>query len=858
MDSTPKWTNYLVLLLLLLMFAQLQGNASPTADEQAGITRGYAWLAVGRALGGETPLLSHVFAALPLRLLPDLALPGEEEGGDAQAVGDLFLWRLNPNPDQILFLARLPNMALALILAAFVRRWARELYGPYAGALALLLCAFDPNLLAHGRLATADLGVTAFILLSAYALWRFVRQPTVVHLFAAGVSLGLAMATKFSALLLVPALALLVVLRAWQDRPFRLPFRLPLVASVSGETVGGRLAWLATCGFWIALIAVLTVWVAYGFQVGNLPGLPFPILAPDYVSQLQSAPSPFWPDEDAVHFMRGELVAGHRWSYLLVAFLLKTPLPTLALAVASALIAFKDRTWHSDRLILWPSVSFFLLSLASQVNAGYRYILPIVPFLLIYASRVAPAVAAWIGGRGMFAGSLPTFGLFASVLGWYVFGTAGMYPHYLAYFNEIAGGPENGWQSLIGEDLDRGQGLPELKAWMERHQVERVGLAYQGVADPAFYGIAFDPLPGPADTWETRHAFYPDDPAPGIYAISVNSLQGLHLADPDTYAWFRQRRPMAKIGYAIFSYQVLPTHSSQATACLSGLQPADILPGDYQALLATNDVRIQWFNAGWAFPFPARGGTRCIYLIAGDGPIPGGGAAGSVDPTASNLPSVEGVPWSARFFARFENRSLRMTITQKTFHRSRQGVPYVAIEAAHSASEVADDVLASSAAAPVWWSPAITFMPGDPAAHAEPLALPVNFGERVELLGYAVARETLSAGETWSLTTWWRVLRSDRAPLKLFAHLIDHQSRLYGGEDRLDVPADGWEAGDVFVQIHRIRLGEDAPPGVYQVEIGWYDARTIQRLEVLVDDAAGQARLAIADRVLLVPVEVVE
>jgi hypothetical protein len=835
-ESAPKWTNYLTVLLLLLMFAQLQGNASPTADEQEGIVRGYAWMAKGRTLAGKTPLLSHVLAALPLRLLPDLTLPGDEEGahrsawttGNTQVIGDLFLWHLNPNADQILFLARLPNAALALLLAAFVQRWARELYGSFAGALALLLCAFDPNLLAHGRLATADLGVTVFALLSLFSLWRFLEQPTISHLYATGVSLGLAMACKFSALLLLPVLALLTILRAWRDQPFRLPLRLPLVASSPGETVKERLAWLATSGFWIALIAVLTVWVVYGFQVGTLPGTQFPILAPDYFAQLENAPRPFYPDEGEVHFLRGDLYAGRRWSYLLTAFLLKTPLPTLALVVVSVLIAFRGRTWRHDRPVLWPPVFFFCLGLASQVNSGYRYMLPIVPFFLIYASRVAAIVIEWIRGRGAFAGSLPTFGLFFTVLGWYIFGTIGVYPHYLAYFNEIAGGPENGWQNLIGEDLDRGQDLVGLKTWMDRHHVEWIKLAYQGVADPVYYDIAFDALPDPADTWENRHSFYPYEPAPGIYAISVNSLQGLHLAAPDTYAWFRQRKPMAKIGYSIFIYQVPRTSSSQAVACLSGLQPADIRPEDYRRLFETNDVRIKWFNVNWAFPFPAPGWTRCHYLIANDEPIP---------------QLNDRVPWSA---------------LQKTFHQSRQDILYSATEAAFSASEIADQVLADNAATQVWWSPAISFLPGDPAAHAERLALPVHFEDRVELLGYTVEKQTIQPGETWPLITWWRVLRTDPEPLKIFAHLIDQQSKLHGGEDRLDVFTDGWEAGDVFVQIHRVPLSADAPPGTYQVELGWYDARTIQRLQVLADDSDEHAGIPVADRVLLTPIEVVE
>ncbi|MBN1583158.1 MAG: glycosyltransferase family 39 protein [Anaerolineae bacterium] len=818
-----KWADKLIVPLLLLMFIQLMGTAPLTAREQESIVRGYVWLETGRSLAGASPLFSHVLAAWPVRMLSILEWPQDDPirfDDDTGVVGHRLLWNGQTNVVQVLFLARLPNAALALLLSAFIYRWARELWGPTAGLLALLLSAFDPNLLAHARLATADLPVAAFTFIAVYWLWRLLRRPTVPHLFATGFFAGLAMASKFSALLFGPVLAALFIARALVDQPFQLSIRLPLVASVSGETRQGRLAWLVTSGLLIVLIAVLTVWVAYGFQVGELGGVR--LLASDYWAQLLDAPNRFRLRSDGpASFLLG---ANRQWSYFLISFLLKTPLLTLVLLAIFVFTTAARRPGRSSAICILPPLFFLAVALLFQVNSGYRYILSVLPFFLVCAGGVATSVEKWLQYKGAWANNLSTYGLFFAALGWYVFGTASVYPYYVAYFNEIAGGPDNGWQILVGDDLDRGQGLGDLKRWLDQRGVSQVKLAYQGAADPAYYGIDFELLPGPFDDWESRYSFYPDEPSPGTYAISVNSLQGLRLSDPDTFAWFRQRQPLAKIGYAIFIYEVPRASAHRVVVSLSGLRAKDIVSQDYHALFRTNDVQFKWFRADRAFVFPTQPASL-YYLISG--------------------PEIEGPPLQdGAWTLLWRPSDVQDLIT-------RHNIPYTATSVTLPAVQVADVVLAQHESTPLWWSSAVTFLPGDPAAHAERLVLPVQFGDRVELLGYVTDGDWSERGTAWQLVTWWRVARTDPAPLKVFVHLIDNKSTLVGGDDRLDVATDGWQSGDVFYQVHRLAVGDDVIPGVYQVELGWYDARTIQRLDVYVDD------FAVADRVLLVPVEIV-
>jgi hypothetical protein len=99
-------------------------------------------------------------------------------------------------------------------------------------------------------------------------------------------------------------------------------------------------------------------------------------------------------------------------------------------------------------------------------------------------------------------------------------------PNYLAYFNQIIGGPQNGWKHLVDSSLDWGQELPGLKQWLDKNAGrEKVFLSYFGTGDPVYEGIRAIALPtlpevGPPRKW---HAL-----SPGVYAISATMLQHVY------------------------------------------------------------------------------------------------------------------------------------------------------------------------------------------------------------------------------------------------------------------------------------------------------------------------------------------
>jgi hypothetical protein len=618
--QTFRWRRWLTgrgtaVLLLLLLYALILTSVSQkslTVDEQGHLFRGVAYVKTGAThfLWGH-PLLASSLNALPLLTEPNLQLPTDSPAwpaGEWEIAGDQFLWQLNANPLRLIFLARLPTLWLTLLLGALIYRWGREMAGRMAALLALALFALDPNVLAHGGLITSDIAVTLFMVLAVYGFWRWAvvckpysvdREPYSVHgtqnteygtrntlLFLTAFALGAAAATKFSAAALGPILGLLALWLAVKWRSWR-----PL---------GFLLA--------VGMGAVVVVWAVYRLQLR-----PFPAAAYwqdlawqfDYFSRPHGA------------YLFGQYAATGWWYYFPVAFLLKTPLPTLLL-LAYALIrlataVIRQRSFravvHFDLgVLLLATAVYGLISLFTPLNIGYRHLLPILPFVyLLIAVSLSPRPP------------LPRSPAPLLLL-WLLLVTLFTWPDYIAYFNRLAGPAETRWRALSDSNVDWGQDLPALAAW-QRVTGTPLYLSYFGVAHPSAYGLEFTALPtwepGPEQSPPARQTFNPAKPAPGFYAISVTNLQGLVLGDAyDTFAWFRDREPIARIGGSIFVYEVA-ARGEPVNVAFSGLRPAELAP-ELHAELATNDVRPRWFDARTSLIWPADGGW---WALAADQPV---------------------------------------------------------------------------------------------------------------------------------------------------------------------------------------------------------------------------------------------
>ena len=186
-------------------------------------------------------------------------------------------------------------------------------------------------------------------------------------------------------------------------------------------------------------------------------------------------------------------------------------------------------------------IIFFGAGLLSPFNIGYRHLLPILPFLFIFAGRLA--AIQWKPKQ-----ILP-WAVSLAVL-WLVIGSTIIYPHYLAYFNQLVGGPGGGHRLLGDSNLDWGQDLIGLREFMNRENIASVKLGYMGTADPRAYGLSYEQLPGfpyGRDKSESISEVSRNPPS-GVYAISVSCLQGYCFKNHDLYVSFRGRSLMQLSG----------------------------------------------------------------------------------------------------------------------------------------------------------------------------------------------------------------------------------------------------------------------------------------------------------------------
>jgi hypothetical protein len=240
-------------------------------------------------------------------------------------------------------------------------------------------------------------------------------------------------------------------------------------------------------------------------------------------------------------FLWGQISNQGWWYYFPVTFLLKTPLALLALL----LLALLARAGPRLGPFVWvPVLVYVAISVTQNLNIGHRHLLPIYPFLFV-AAGVSGATLASRYGRWVVI----------ALCAWYGGSVLRVHPHYLGYFNELAGGPSGGWRYLVDSNLDWGQDLKALKQWMDDHGVASVKLSYFGAADPDYYGLRCEMLPGYGGV--LPHAAVRDVRAGELVAVSATNLQGVFLgaeAKP-LMARLRALPPVDRVGYSIFIYR---------------------------------------------------------------------------------------------------------------------------------------------------------------------------------------------------------------------------------------------------------------------------------------------------------------
>jgi 4-amino-4-deoxy-L-arabinose transferase-like glycosyltransferase len=576
------------------MFSSVR-TMSATCDEVAHLPAGYSYLAFGDfRLNPEHPPLAKALGAVPLILANEATAIRSAESWRLASLQPSREWRFGHDflyatpgndADALLLHARAAMMIIPLLLAALLWLWASDLWGELAGAATLLVWCFEPNLLAHGPLVTTDVALATFAFGACYMLWRTCRTLTLGNTLGLMIFVALAFLSKYSAVFLAPVLLMVltgrVVIRGTWPARFRgitttlgRQTRKAAAACVLLLLVGAStwLATWATFGFRYAAARNSTDRFPLNVELANLqvrggqPGgwqasLAAPFLAaaashkllPEaviygFASMLRDA-------QNHQTYLLGNIYQTGRWYYFLVAILVKTPLPILLLATWGMVGLVRRqagrRPGTADQAAVFVAPLIFLaIAMASHLNLGVRHVLPLYPYVLLLAGSGAATLA-----ERRRPGSTV---LLAVLSVWLTVGVARVYPHFLSYFNEVAGGPRHGLHWLVDSNLDWGQDLPGLRRWMQDHDVLRVNLCYFGNADPTHYGIDFVALPGSWGVWDGRSPASPQ--IPGYLAISATNLAGSGLQTPELRGYYRRLLKRATlvdtVGYSIYIFSL--------------------------------------------------------------------------------------------------------------------------------------------------------------------------------------------------------------------------------------------------------------------------------------------------------------
>lgn len=731
--------SWLICALLLLFWLRLQATAvtqAATFDEILHILHGallwQSWQIYGVV---QNPPLINGLIGLPVHLLLSPPIPFDHpiwQSGDWLRISQQFAWQDTAVGLQLIWVGRQAIIGLSLLTAALVYRFTRQLFASSrAGLLALLLYTLDPNIVAHSVLATTDLGTAFFFLLAVWAVWRSWQHGRGYGWTA--VALGCALAAKFSGLILLIALLMMAV------------YRLATAVASTRPALARQLGW--QLGGWL-LLAVLLFLAAYRFQWAPLTD--------DFVAQQIHQTT----GHDA--FFHGEIKRGGWWYYFPALLLIKTPLPTLFLWGFGLMLGLWQRRWQQWPVV-WPLLvagGVLAAGLTSQVNIGYRYLLPMLPLLFVLTAGL---VNQWLEqaphGRGwrQTAVALPLLALLASSLA--------IHPHYLAYFNATIGGPKNGWQWAVDSNLDWGQDLQLLADYIDQQQLSHFYAAWLGSAPLTAYGmdqaelLPVWPMASENIMWDT---YLPESPLAGVYVLSATQLQGVYARDASRFAWFRQQEPSARVGYSLFVYQ-LPAYGRVTDVALSGIGLAHVALTDQQQTWQSNQLFPRWFDGRSSFVWPADRADGQRWTAVGDGHLPQHPLLQQLyppdGPTFTGQNELDGQRWRYHLYADLQ-----------------------------------------------------------PPQPAQPAPTTAVFGQSVQFLGYEV---DCAAERPLDLLTYWQIVQPPRQELKLFVHILDENGQLLAQHDGLDVRLTGLQTGDQLAQLHTTSLANGRYQirlGVYQTD----------------------------------------
>ena len=368
----------------------------------------------------------------------------------------------------------------------------------------------------------------------------------------------------------------------------------------------------------MCLIAIAILWAFYGFRYqAREAGLQLNPPMSDYLGQLSRpreahilaavAHLHLFPEsyiygladvrvmsDFYTSFIFGKVYPHGVWFYFPAAFVIKSSLAFLILFVIT-LWTIATRKLNGARE-LWfltiPPAFHLLTAMSAGMNIGLRHILPMYFFLDVL---IAGAVWQLIKRNKVWTYVVVILIAYQGISG------AITYPSYMAYENELFGGPSNTHKNLSDSNADWGQQLHDTKRYLDQHGIKNCWFIYfaQGVVDFQDYGIPCKPLPTMDTLWVNERVDAP--PAvDGPVLISAGDLSGFEFGGGrlNPYEQFRSLKPDAVIDYSVFMYNghfdiplaAAISHTQKAKNLLAAKQLPDALAEAQQAVAFAPDA----------------------------------------------------------------------------------------------------------------------------------------------------------------------------------------------------------------------------------------------------------------------------
>ena len=600
-----RFHGYVAAGLLAVMFGLgITSLAADSAivDEVAHIPAAYSYLHYGDfRLNPEHPPLIKDLAGIPLQFMnlkfPDKLPAWTTEVNGQWESGWNFLYHIGNDADPLIFWARVPILLLAIGFGVVLYWLVRRRWGTAVGLVTLLFYTLSPNILAHARFVTTDLGATVFFFLAIVTFARFVGAPTRKNFLLLSLGLAGAQLAKFSAVLLFPLLGVMSLVLIWTH--------------LKPGTKLGRLK--TYTGGLIAASALSVVWV-WIFYIPHTLMMPEPvqdrlISGSIYDGPLKPVAGVLVSVNDTpimkplvqyvlgvamvynrvkggnVTYFNGEVTNQSFHWYFPELFLVKTQIPLLLLMGLASWYGFwllrrRPQAWPEKlkrslrgHVLEWTlgtfAVFYFAISVAGNLNLGIRHILPIyVPIFLLAAIGSVKLLRRLAQTRFRVSSRV----VFAALLLWYGGSTVTNHPHYVAYFNEFIGGPANSGAYFSDSSVDWGQDLRRLRSYVEAHpEIDTIAVDYFGGGDPKYYfcdrrydtdgnlvadATGYDCSRSRYREWHSHFGKYT-----GQYiAVSETFLQNDRyysaLNGTPGYDYLRAMKPITTIGYSIYIYKL--------------------------------------------------------------------------------------------------------------------------------------------------------------------------------------------------------------------------------------------------------------------------------------------------------------